>query len=260
MISAPFRWAGSKAKVTSELYNHFKENNVYVEAFLGSGVVLFRLLELKRYKRYIVNDINVSVIEFYKAVKNDVNKVIHELEAIKKDYLASADKEAYYYQTRKEFNQNKRDYVRFWLLMKCGFNGLYRENSKGQYNVPFGKKDKITLDVEQLHIISKLIQDVEFYALDYQEFYKMLKLESDTMSYNDPPYCSSQQYTASKFNNNNLADFLIDKGFDVAISDIDTLESNSTYKSFNKRLIKEVKRVINIRNVESKQEVIYTNY
>ena len=79
MIKAPFRWAGSNAKITSELFKYFKDSDTYIEPFLGSGVVLFRLIQDRKYKRYIVNDINVAIIEFYKTIKDHPISVITKL-------------------------------------------------------------------------------------------------------------------------------------------------------------------------------------
>ena len=77
------------------------------------------------------------------------------------------EKEEYYYQIREKFNNtdNKIRTVYFLFLMKAGFNGVYRENSKGKFNVPFGKKEYIRIDYDKLKHISDLIQNVEFYNL-----------------------------------------------------------------------------------------------
>lgn len=76
-----------------------------------------------------------------------------------------------------KFNKtdNKIRTVYFLFLMKAGFNGVYRENSKGKFNVPFGKKEYIRIDYDNLKHISDLIQNVEFYNLEYQELFKILK-------------------------------------------------------------------------------------
>jgi DNA adenine methylase len=259
-IYAPFRWAGSKAKLTNELFSHFKDNKIYVEPFLGSGVVLFRLLQENRYDKYIVNDINVSIITFYKAIQQDVDIVVSNLIKMRDAYNGSIDKQAFYYAARTRFNEDKSNYLLFWLLMKAGFNGLYRENKKGFYNAPSGKKEKITLDTNMIYEISKLIQNVEFYNMDYRDFYLMLETNKDMFVYNDPPYCNSQKFTAEGFDNHKFASFLEDVKCDIAISDIDSESSNTIYQKFTKRFIKEQKRVINILNISKIIEVLYVNY
>lgn len=259
-ILSPFRWAGSKAKLTSELFDKFKEADIYVEPFLGSGVVLFRLIQENRYKRYIVNDINVSIISFYKAIQKNVDLVIQGLNSMSDSYNKSNDKEALYYRVRTAFNQDKSNFFLFWLLMKAGFNGLYRENKKGHYNAPFGKKEKIKFDEEMILEIHKLIQNVEFYNMDYKDFYNMLNDDGSKFCYNDPPYCNSQKYTAKGFDNYELADFLDTTKDFIAISDVDNEFSREVYGKFEQLFIKEQKRVINIKNITTKSEVLYVNY
>ena len=261
-ITAPFRWAGSKAKLTSELFDIFKESEIYVEPFLGSGVVLFRLLQDNMYEKYIVNDINVSIISFYTQVKNNPLKLIYGLKEMEFLYNKSDKKEEFYYQARQKFNERKENPFYFWLLMKAGFNGLYRENSKGEYNVPFGYKDKIKFDEEQIYQIHDLIQNVEFYCMDYQDFIAMVieKEYGEMFIYNDPPYCNSQKYTKDDFNNEELANYLIDLKCDVAISDVDSNGSNLVYKDFFKVFVKDVKRVINVASIQGVREVLYINY
>jgi len=124
-ITAPFRWAGSKEKLTTTLFAEFLSADAYVEPFLGSGIVLFRLLQEKKYSRYIVNDINVSIISLYKAIQSDVQTVISNLEKIRDLYNNEEDKQALFYSSRSQFNTDKSNYTLFWLLQKAGFNGLY---------------------------------------------------------------------------------------------------------------------------------------
>lgn len=264
MITAPFRWAGSKAKLTSELFLYFKQSKTYIEPFLGSGVVLFRLIQDGKYQRYIVNDINKAIINFYIAVRDNPSRVVAMLIRLCYDYnnlLSMEDKQKYYYQQRDIYNAFKHDWISFWILMKTGFNGLYRENKKGQYNVPFGRKQKINFDEKQIYQISKLIQNVSFYSMDYQEFLMLVIKDADkAFIYNDPPYCNSQKYTATEFDNEGLATYIKSLDMDVAISDVDSKSSNDVYKDFFKVHIKSTKRVINIASVQEVKEVLYINY
>jgi DNA adenine methylase len=266
MIKAPFRWAGSKAKITSELFRYFKDSDTYIEPFLGSGVVLFRLIQDGKYKRYIVNDINVAIIEFYKAVKSNPRSVISKLRHFVQIYnhqLFNLDqKEAFYYQSRTLYNWDKSDWRAFWLLMKAGFNGLYRENKKGEYNVPFGKKHKISLDEKQIYQIHELIQNVEFHCMDYQDFITKVNSEiiTEMFIYNDPPYCNSQRYTKDDFSNQELAAYLKSLNIDVAISDVDNKAANEIYKDFFKVFVKDAKRVINIASIQQSRELLFINY
>ncbi|MDY0278461.1 MAG: Dam family site-specific DNA-(adenine-N6)-methyltransferase [Acholeplasma sp.] len=265
MITAPFRWAGSKAKVTNELFNYFKGSDVYVEPFLGSGVVLFRLLEDNKYKKYIVNDVNKAIIGFYRAIQTSPKHVIDTLSSYQylyNSYVSIELKKELYYKVRDSYNNDKQNWTNFWFLMKTGFNGLYRENKKGMYNVPFGFKEKITLDENQIYQIHDLIQCVEFNCMDYTDFiYKVLnETKTRIFIYNDPPYCGSQKYTKDDFNNEKLASFMKSLPIDVAISDIDNDISNHVYHDYFKVILKEVKKIINISSIHLSKEVLYVNY
>ncbi|MDY0210217.1 MAG: DNA adenine methylase [Acholeplasma sp.] len=268
MIKAPFRWAGSKAKITSELFKYFKDSDTYIEPFLGSGVVLFRLIQDRKYKRYIVNDINVAIIEFYRAIKDNPKSVVDLLRFQANYYnnISSIElKKEFYYIYKKSFNEDKYRWGCFWLLMKTGFNGLYRENKKGEYNVPFGYKEKITFDESQIYEIHNLIQNVQFYCMDYRHFINLTiaeiaKMENRVFMYNDPPYCNSQRYTKEDFSNEALATYLKSLNIDVAISDVDNKTSKKIYKDFFKVIVKDTKRVINIASIQQSREVLFINY
>ena len=104
-----------------------------------------------------------------------------------------SEKEKYYYEVRKKFNNSDKKIkaVYFFFLMKVGFNGVYRENRKGEFNVPFGKKEYIKVDYDNLKNISNLIHNVEFYNLEYQDFFNVLKekgILNNSFIYCDPPY------------------------------------------------------------------------
>lgn len=254
-----FRWAGSKKKIVNELVQHFKKQDIYVEPFLGGGSVLFNVLQENRYNQYLANDINVSVITFFKALQKDVYILLKQLNEIIVYYNkleTLQEKEAFYYETRKQFNKDKSNHVLFWFLMKVGFNGLYRENKQGQYNVPFGKKEKILIDSNYFIYISKLIQKVKFYNLDYQTFYETIQKEN-IFSYNDPPYSISQQYTAEKFCNVTFAEFMKQQSFNYVISDVDTKEANNIYKNFKKIYVKKIKRTFNATTKKIVTEVLF---
>jgi DNA adenine methylase len=166
-----------------------------------------------------------------------------------------------YYRIRDVYNTFKADWESFWFLMKTGFNGLYRENKKGHYNVPFGRKHKITFDENKIYKISDLIKNVSFYSMDYQEFLELVIKDADkAFIYNDPPYVNSQKYTADNFDNYKLANYIRSLGMDAAISDVDSKSSNDVYKDFFKVQIKSTKRVINIASVQEVKEVLYINY
>lgn len=267
-IKALFRYCGSKAKITKNLFEKFKETENYVDAFLGSGVVLFRVLKEDKYKKYIVNDINAAIINLYKMVQSNPQLLINTLQEKCEEYNcleSMEEKIAYFTSYKKIYNNNKKDWVSFWIIMAAGFNGLYRENRKGEFNVGSGKKIKITIDENHVMLLHSLIQNVEFYNLDYHEFYEMLEqkslLTNKTFIYNDPPYTKNIfNYTSGGFDNNTLASFLKKINSYIAISDVDSEDSRIVYKEFYQTQIQAVQRAVQLSNRIIKQEVIYTNY
>lgn len=126
-LTAPFRWAGSKAKLTRELFTYFKDSDTYIEPFLGSGVVLFRLIQDAKYKKYVVNDINLAIINFYIAVRDNPGKVVSRLSSMCFSYnnlLSMAEREQRYYYNREVYKIFKGDWESFWFLMKTGLENM----------------------------------------------------------------------------------------------------------------------------------------
>ena len=166
VINSPIRWAGSKRKLLNEMLNSFKnDSKIYVEPFLGSGVVLINLLNNKRlfkFEKFYVNDINDNIINFFHLLKFEYVYVKKHINKIIKEYNNLGDlvsKEKFYYNIREKYNKKKEkiNAIYFFFLMKTGYNGVYRENSKGKFNVPFGKKEKISINFNDLEKISELI-------------------------------------------------------------------------------------------------------
>lgn len=260
VIKPVFRWAGSKQKIVKNLISNFQRKKVYAEPFLGGGSVLLNLLPHKIYDVYIVNDINEAIIELYKNIQRNPLKVINELEKITQDYNACTDKESMYYNVRKEYNDNKNDYVLFWLLMKTGFNGLYRENKKGNYNVPFGKKDKIYFQSDEILKQHRLIQNVVFCSMEYMDFLKFILKQykkHDLYVYGDPPYCGSQNYYREQFDNDKFALNMLTLKIICSVSDVDSVHSRRVYQRFRKVFVCNIKRSINTLHKVFKEEVLY---
>jgi DNA adenine methylase len=127
-ISPFLRWAGGKQWLTNLISKYLKTSNLYFEPFLGGGSLLFSFLP----KKAIVGDINQQLVDTYKVVKEYPHELIFELEHLTNDELT-------YYRLRKEDNKNPiLQAARFIFLNKTCWNGLYRVNRNGQFNVPFG--------------------------------------------------------------------------------------------------------------------------
>lgn len=283
VVSSPIRWAGSKKKLLNEMLTAFdKESKTYIEPFLGSGVVLLNLInniDEFKFENLYVNDINSSVINFYKILQNKPSFVIASIDELINNYnnLENIDKKSeYYYNLRSEFNEiedaDKRA-IYFLFLMKAGFNGVYRENKSGKFNVPFGKKDKLYLQKEHLMDVSYKIRKVKFYNMDYIDFLKTLDkkgLLKNTFVYFDPPYIpednsinqKQELYTKNKFEHEAFCKIVLkydEIRFLISMSDSKT--SESIYgKYFMKNKLAEIIRTINPNKKSISKEVAFTNY
>ena len=143
--------------------------------FFRIRVVLLNVLNNAQelgYKKFYVNDINSNIINFYTMLQKEPKYLIDNIQKMSQKYnvLNIEQQSAMYYDIRDAFNKGidvKEKTIYFYFLMKTGFNGVYRENSKGYFNVPFGRKDKIIINEEYLESISSMIQKVEFYNLPF---------------------------------------------------------------------------------------------
>ena len=155
----------------------------------------------------------------------------------------------------------------FWFLMKAGYNGVYRINNSGNYNVPFGKKKSIEGNHKNLIIISEQIKDVIFYNEDYSIFLKKLIIENPKKTlfvYADPPYIGNSNgniYSKNIFDHNELVNTLKKlKETKFAISMEKSLESDKIFKNLEENNLKNVIRKINPNKIIKKDEFLYTNY
>ncbi len=175
-LAKPFvKWAGGKTRLLDEIKKTLprdllQRNGVtYVEPFVGGGAVLFWILqEYPNITRAIINDINAELICTYRAIKSDVEKLIVELTRIQSEYLALDDvvRKKYFLFQRERFNEKKNSNVEtaalFIFLNRTCYNGLYRVNSKGNFNVPHGKYTNPKIcDEETLRADSAILQRVE---------------------------------------------------------------------------------------------------
>lgn len=221
----PFvKWAGGKNKLIPQMEQYYpkelKENkiDVYIEPFVGGGAILMDILKKYNIKKAYAFDINKNLINCYNIIKDKVESLVLELKKLEEEYLKLDDenRKEYYYDIRKKYNsiniENENEALEkttyFIFLNKTCFNGLYRENRKGQFNVPIGKyKNPTICDEENLIELSKLIKNVTFINGDYRESYKYI--EENTFIYFDPPYrainktSSFTSYSKEDFNDEN---------------------------------------------------------
>lgn len=280
VLSSPIRWAGSKKRVLNEMLESFKRDKEnYIEPFLGSGVVMLNVLNninTLNYKKIYVNDINSNIINFYKHLKLKPHELIASLLEMSKIYNNKSDdeKEKMYYEIRDKFNNaedNKSVY--FYFLMKVGFNGVYRENKSGKFNVPFGKKEKFIIQEEYLLKISKLIRNVKFYNLSYDNFLDMLSKKGildNSFIYCDPPYIPDDElvnqkqelYTSGKFDHCEFVEKIVKiNNSNIMVSMSESTKANEIYGAYfiNKNLA-DIIRTINPQKLFKSREVLYLNY
>ena len=211
----PFlKWVGGKTKLLSEIEKNLpkeikKRKFNYVEPFLGGGAVFFYLVQKFNIEKAYLNDLNNKLINTYKHVRDKNPELIQKLKKLEKDYYGSSDKKMFFLEQREKFNCSKKSVKKsalFIFLNKTGFNGMYRENSKGEYNIPFGQmKNPLICNKELLEKTSKLLNDKDI-IFSSKGFEKRIIKETDTFYYLDPPYrpisitSSFTDYTKSVFN------------------------------------------------------------
>ena len=199
----PFlKWAGGKGQLLSQLSEHLpnrisKEPFTYIEPFVGGGAMLFYMLQhFGNIKKAVINDVNEDLILTYRIIKDDVETLIANLDRLEKDYLSITDQNGrsqIFYDVRERYNQRIGDSVerasQLVFLNKTCFNGLYRVNRRGQFNVPFGKYANPTIcNAKLLRADSQILQSaqVEICQGDYVQ--TMQHLDGLTFVYLDPPY------------------------------------------------------------------------
>lgn len=223
----PFiKWVGGKTQLISDIDAHLpygfesNENVCYYEPFIGGGAVMFHMLETyDNITRVIANDINPRLINCYKTVRNNVNELIEILEKLQEEYYntPSEYRAMKFLDIREKYNRsNELDVTaaaRFIYLNKTCYNGLYRENKKGEFNVPFGYYDRpIICDKELLLADSEALQKVEFTCMDFFNLIDFNQIDSNDgvyrFVYMDPPYvpisesAKFTQYTKESFDSN----------------------------------------------------------
>ena len=248
MVAQPFvKWVGGKRQLLPEIRKHypkaFTEPNAipkidtYIEPFVGGGAVLFDILSTcpknNLPKRIVINDLNETLILTYKMIQKKVNDVIAILLKLEKQFYYAKNIDEYhntkdnlknYYNTiRDKYNHealsDPEKAAYFIFLNRTCFNGLYRLNKNGEFNVPLGKQNRPTLcDTANLKAVSKALKGVTITNTDYKTCIATY-LTPNSFIYIDPPYrplndtSNFTAYTAGKFTDDNqkeLADTIND--------------------------------------------------
>ncbi|HOT13625.1 MAG TPA: DNA adenine methylase [Bacteroidales bacterium] len=219
-IAKPFlKWAGGKTQLINDIERAlpkdiYTNKFTYIEPFLGSGAVLFWMLNnFPNLKKAVINDINDDLINTYKIIAFKPNELISILEILQNEFhgLEGQDeaKKKYYYSKRDLYNTRKEEQTGqaalFIFLNRTCFNGLYRVNRKNEFNVPMGSYKRPTIcDKENILAVSKALQKVEILCGDFEE--TLNYADKNTLFYFDPPYkplsetSSFNSYSRDEFN------------------------------------------------------------
>ena len=265
----PFiKWAGGKGQLLAQLDEYLPEilnerEFTYVEPFVGGGAMLFYMLQkYPNIERAIINDINPYLITAYRIIKDEPEELIERLSILEEDYFALESEDAkkdFFLNVRTIFNEDDFDMVDrtkyLMFLNRTCFNGLYRVNSRGKFNVPFVKNLHPTIcNAETIKADSELLNQVDTVILngDFAQSVNYLNAEGLNFFYFDPPYrplsatSSFNSYTREEFNDEEqirLRDYcqmLNDMGAlwmlsnaDCSAKNPDDLFFEETYRNFN---------------------------
>ncbi len=292
----PFiKWAGGKSQLLPYIRKKYpkelgKSITKYCEPFVGGGAVLFDVLSNYEIDEVLLNDINAELTNTYSHIKNNLPELLVTLTKIQEHFLPFDDesRKKYYYEQRERFNYLKVNSVEsislekaalFIFLNKTCFNGLFRVNKKGLFNVPMGAyKKPVICDKDNLIAISALLKNVNIKCSDYKECLGFI--DKNTFVYIDPPYrpltatASFTSYAAADFNDKEqielaaFVDSITAKNAKVVISNSDPKNSDEEDTFFDdlygqyEILRVNAKRMINC-NGESRgdvSELLISNY
>jgi DNA adenine methylase len=264
----PFiKWAGGKSRLISQIKNFIPlEFNNYFEPFVGSGALYFYMVRSSIIKRYFcahLSDINSEVINVYKAIKDNLTDLIRELQYNEIEYYK--DPKRFYYKLRADdFGLNDiKKAARFITLNKTCYNGLYRVNKKGVFNVPIGNyiNPKIC-DLENLTKVNRIMNLTNTILENYDYHNISTKIKENDFIYFDPPYhplnetSNFTNYTTHGFDYNQqkrLANFFYEldkRKCKILLSNSDTTVIRDLYSSFTENIIS----INTLRSINSNPE------
>ena len=255
----PFiKWVGGKSQLIDQLDMQLPadfgnwENVTYIEPFVGGGAMLFYMLQ--RYpniEHAVINDINPDLVTCYRTVRDNPKQLIESLADIEMAYLALETEERrkdFFMAVRERYNEKNLDPIenttKFFFLNRTCFNGLYRVNKKGLFNVPFGKYSNPTIcDPETILKDSELLQRVEILNGDFEATFE--HAQGNSLFYFDPPYrplsdtSSFNDYAKESFNDDAqirlkvYCDRIDEAGFHFMLSNSDCKGKNENDNFFD---------------------------
>jgi len=269
-VPSLIKWAGGKKQLLSQFEKHFPDKvERYFEPFVGGGAVAWHIIKKYNPREVYLSDINEKLINVYLQIKNNVGLLIKELEKFRKLH----NKENYYKirEQNPESLTSLTSAARFIYLNKTCFNGLYRVNSKGKFNVPLGsyKNPSIYSEIE-LREISQLLKNVHIEVKQFSDIKHEVK-EADFI-YFDPPYYPIKKTSFTKYARGDflekeqiklkeLFEELVKRGAKVMLSNSDSKFIKNLYKDYNVAFV-QANRMINCDATKrgAIREVVITNY
>lgn len=275
MIRSPIKWAGGKTRVMPELLKHLPKADCLIEPFVGSGTVFMNT----EYRRYVLCDSNRALINFFEMLTRHTEELIKSARMFFQDGNFSED----YYACRDGFNFISKNCLigagtarkvqwaaMFLYLNRHGYNGLYRVNLKGEFNVPFGKFAAPYLPEKEMRLFAEKANDTKtvFFHSDFRDsIHGVMRLPRDAVIYCDPPYIptsNTSNFTAygkpfTLEDHRALAAALMavnrQNGTRSVISNSDTPETSEIYSAFNLHALS-VRRSVSAKSRDMAGEVI----
>ncbi|MBA7913209.1 Dam family site-specific DNA-(adenine-N6)-methyltransferase [Enterobacter roggenkampii] len=273
MIRSPIKWAGGKTRVMPQLLKHLPKVDCLIEPFVGSGTVFMNT----DYRRYVLCDSNIALINFFRQLTGRKEDAIAACRWAFKGGNSAEE----YYRRRTEFNSLARKadsdpdaamlYAAYFLyLNRHGYNGLYRVNQKGEFNVPFGKYAEPYLPEAEMRLFAEKASDTKavFIHSDFrQSIPDFMQLVHDAVIYCDPPYIPASDtanFTAygkpfTLDDHRALVAALVAVNRQYAtcsvISNSDTPETREIYSAFNLHSLS-VRRSVSAKSRDMAGEVI----
>ena len=294
MDSKPFiKWVGGKGQLIQQLEELLpddfseREGVTYIEPFVGGGAMLFYMLQTyPNISSAVINDINPDLTTCYRMVRDRPQDLITELGQLQEEYFSlgkDEQRKEFYLEKRTRYNSRELEPIEnsalFIFLNRTCFNGLYRVNKEGLFNVPFGRHEHPTIcDQFTLLADSKLLQKVDILTGDFEQI--LPKVGKNTFFYFDPPYrplsntSSFNDYAREGFNDSDqerlkrFCDRITTLGADFMLSNSDCLSKDGT-DSFFEELYSQysIDRVWATRRVNSQaskrgklSEILIRNY
>ena len=274
----PFiKWVGGKSQLIEQLdallpadFGNW-EDATYIEPFAGGGAMLFYMLQ--RYPNIhhaVINDVNQDLTTCYCTVRDYPEELINSLNIIEREYIAlpnDEERRSFFMEVRGRYNEKNLDPIEnttlFIFLNRTCFNGLYRVNKRGLFNVPFGKyKNPTICDPLTIRKDSELLQRVEILTGDFEKTFE--SAQGNTLFYFDPPYrplsdtSSFNDYTKDSFNDDSqvrlkeYCDRINQAGYKFMLSNSDCKGKNEADNFFDVLYGNyEIERVIASRSVNS---------